>query len=69
MRKKKTEIPDDCMPKCGTCAFLQAKPGEPAGYCRRYPPVAMESEEGSYSAFPVVELVDWCGEYKRALQS
>lgn len=61
-RKK---IPDDCMPKCGSCAFFQADQGEPAGYCRRYPPKVVSSEDGEYSAFPVVEVADWCGEFLR----
>lgn len=62
---KKKEIPDDCMPKCATCAFIQIAPGEEAGYCRRYPPQVVSSDEGEYSAFPVIEVSDFCGEYRR----
>jgi hypothetical protein len=62
---RKKPIPDDCMPKCATCAFIQTEPGQDAGYCRRYPPVVVSSEEGEYSAFPVVEMIDFCGEYRR----
>lgn len=62
--KKKT-IPEDCMPKCGTCAFMQAEQGDEAGYCRRFPPQVVAGDEGEYSSFPVIEIADWCGEYKR----
>lgn len=62
---KRKPIPDDCMPKCGSCAFFQSESGDEAGYCRRYPPKVVSSEEGEYSAFPVVEVADWCGEFRR----
>lgn len=62
---KKPKLPDDCMPKCGGCAFFQSEPGEDAGYCRRYPPQVVSSEDGEYSAFPVVEVPDFCGEFRR----
>lgn len=65
--KKKT-IPEDCMPKCSTCSFMQAEPGADAGYCRRFPPVVVAADGGEYSAFPVIEHNDWCGEYRRRLQ-
>lgn len=65
MATRKKAIPDDCMPKCETCAFIEREPGSDAGYCRRYPPVVVVSEEGEYSAFPVIEVQDFCGEYKR----
>lgn len=63
MAKKK--IPDDCMPKCETCAFIEREPGADAGYCRRYPPQVVATEEGEWSAYPVIEIRDFCGEYRR----
>lgn len=65
MANRKKVIPDDCMPKCSTCVFMQIEPGADAGYCRRYPPKVIAAEEGEYSAFPVVETADWCGEFVR----
>lgn len=69
MATKKKPIPDDCMPKCLTCAFYQGEPGAEAGYCRRYPPQIVASEEGEWSGYPMTSLADWCGEYRRQLDS
>lgn len=66
---KKKPIPEDCMPKCGTCTFFQGEPGDIAGYCRRYPPVVVPDDDGNASAYPVIEIADWCGEFKRRLQA
>lgn len=61
----KKRIPEDCMPRCDTCAFMQAVPRADAGYCRRFPPAVIHSDEGSCSAYPVVKPADWCGEFVR----
>lgn len=66
---KKKPIPDDCMPKCASCAFVEMVPGEDVGYCRRLPPQVVWSDEGEFSAFPVIEVKDWCGEFKRRLSA
>lgn len=65
MATRKKQIPDDCMPKCETCAFFQSEPNADAGYCRRFPPVVVGTEEGEWSGFPMSAPSDWCGEYKR----
>ncbi|MGE5650955.1 MAG: high-potential iron-sulfur protein [Bacillota bacterium] len=62
---KKKPIPEDCMPRCGSCVFYQADPGDEAGYCRRFPPVVLPDEGGNSSAYPVVIPDDWCGEFTR----
>jgi hypothetical protein len=61
---KKKPIPDDCMPKCATCAFARFD-GDDAGFCNRYPPVFIAEEEFQGWTYAVVHITDWCGEYRR----
>lgn len=54
-------------PKCGTCGYWQ--PGHPrvadgSGFCRRYPPAVIASQQGPMAVCPVVSAdLDWCGEH------
>lgn len=64
---KPKKLPADCMPKCVSCAFGEIE-GE-GGVCHRYPPQFVVDEGEVGSAFPVVSADDWCGEYRRMLQS
>ena len=61
------KLPEDCMPKCATCAFGEID-GD-GGVCHRYPPSFVSDEDGPQSVFAVVDANDWCGEYRRRLQS
>jgi hypothetical protein len=62
---KKTKIPDDCMPKCETCAFAVIEAAYGAGSCHRFPPIFAADDEGSGFTFPGIAPLDWCGEFKR----
>lgn len=66
-RKPKAAIPEDCMPKCRTCAFGEIE-GE-GGQCRRYPPAFVVEEGEVSSAFPVVAADDFCGEFRRKVNA
>jgi hypothetical protein len=66
--KAKKPVPEDCMPKCGTCAFAEIFDGE-GGVCHRYPPAFTMGEDGPSSTFAVIVTDDWCGEYARRCQS
>lgn len=46
---------------CGTCLFYEpiARSQGRGGECRRYPP----QSAGRNSSFPIVNSVDYCGEY------
>jgi hypothetical protein len=60
------KLPSDCMPSCKNCSFLEREPKDDMGFCRRYPPVIINSGEDDYeSILPVVSLNDWCGEFNR----
>lgn len=64
------KIPDDCMPKCATCAFFVADAKEEIGDCRRLPPVVFpDGEEGLGFSFALTQADMWCGEYKRQCNS
>jgi hypothetical protein len=63
MPPKPKKLPEDCMPKCATCAFCESK-GE-GGVCHRHPPQFVVEEGAVHSAFPAVAFDDWCGEYAR----
>lgn len=63
--RKPKAIPDDCMPRCETCAFAEIDPVHAAGVCHRYPPVFLTDDEGSGFTFPGIAPLDWCGEFKR----
>jgi hypothetical protein len=67
MAQPKKPVPEDCMPRCASCAFGEID-GQ-GGVCHRYPPVFIVDEEGGGSTFAIVAADDWCGEYRRALQS
>jgi hypothetical protein len=67
LAKPKKLVPEDCMPRCSTCAFAELE-GE-GGVCHRYPPKFVMDEGEVNTGFPMIVAEDWCGEYKRALQS
>jgi hypothetical protein len=48
------------MTRCADCIYFTD-----GGNCRRYPPVAVLSEQGvvSRTIYPVVTSSDWCGEF------
>jgi len=41
------------------------EPKEELGFCRRYPPMIIEAEDGYDSCIPVTARADWCGEFIR----
>lgn len=45
-------------PKCGDCMFYHEHT------CHRFPPQIFVDVDGSGVAFPVVNKLDWCGEFK-----
>lgn len=60
------KIPDDCMPKCASCAFFVCELKEDIGMCKRYPPVVLYiGDEEFDSSFPVIPRSEWCGEFVR----
>ena len=61
----KKKLPDDCMPRCQSCAFFQADPKAEYGACHRLPPVIVVDGDGYGFTFALVEFDDWCGEFKR----
>lgn len=64
----KKVVKDDSPETCANCKFSQIEPAELAGYCRRYPPVLLEVDEGEPAfGFPVIEHRETCGEFKRNL--
>ncbi len=64
MTKKK--LPDDCMPRCSSCAFFISDPKEDMGECRRLPPVTFpDGDEGLGFSFAMTMPEMWCGEFKR----
>ena len=59
---------------CGTCLYwFHEQPENPAGLCRRYPPIplliGMQNIHGqpanaiTQSAFPPITADGWCGEH------
>lgn len=68
------ETPTPLPPEsCGTCVFYLSKADE-CGVCRRYPPSCIERSEANinyagdrlyFTAYPEVDLDQWCGEYRR----
>ena len=69
MTKKKT-IPEDCMPRCGSCAFFVADAKDELGECRRLPPYVLpDGDDGVGFSFAVTVVDYWCGEFKRKLSS
>jgi hypothetical protein len=51
---------------CGECAFYD--PSKPlrhnGGLCRRNPPVPGTNHWHSHQGFPLVDVDDWCGEWR-----
>lgn len=65
MPRKKT-LPDDCMPRCASCAFFVGDVKEDIGECRRLPPAVFpDGEEGLGFSFSLTAKQMWCGEFKR----
>lgn len=63
---RKKQIPDDCMPRCETCAFFVGDQKEDIGECRRLPPVTFpDVGEGLCFSFGITVKSMWCGEFKR----
>ena len=50
---------------CGGCEYFTGEPRNQDGVCRRYPPVAINEDGTCYFTFPSVDVVDWCGEFRR----
>jgi len=63
----KKSIPDDCMPRCKGCSFYDAEPKDEIGYCRRFPPTAIQINDEVEMVIPVFGPTDWCGEFRRAV--
>jgi hypothetical protein len=55
-------------PTCGTCGYWQTghpRVGEGSGFCRRYPPPVVASQQGPMAVCPVTSgTLDWCGEHE-----
>lgn len=50
---------------CWTCRFFVEDAENPDfGECHRYPRVGLVDEEGPFWAYPTMECLDWCGEFK-----
>ena len=59
------EITTNDVEDCTQCKYSDMAPDGQAGYCRRYPPIAIHDEEGADFTFPVIDPADWCGEFAR----
>ena len=60
------KLPDDCMPKCLTCAFFTREKDNDIGECHRFPPTLIPEDDGQCSfSFAYTDSIAWCGEYKR----
>lgn len=64
-KQRKQALPDDCMPKCATCAFFNKEPKDEIGLCRRYPPVVLIINDEPEMIIPATTPEDWCGEFRR----
>lgn len=51
--------------QCEHCVHFRIESGDETGECRRYPPTLFCGEDASWSAFPRVAPVTWCGEFTR----
>jgi hypothetical protein len=70
MRKAKTTpIVPDRVQSCDSCRHRMAR--EDFHECRRYPPTIVldMSSGGHYSAYPMVGLAEYCGEWAPKLNS
>jgi hypothetical protein len=67
---RKKSVPDDCMPRCASCAFFVGDPKEEIGDCRRYPPTTFpDGDEGLGFSFSITVSNMWCGEFIRKCDS
>lgn len=61
-----SKIPDDCMPRCGSCAFFKADKNGDLGECHRFPPTLLPEDNGGVSfSFILTATDEWCGEFIR----
>lgn len=60
------EMPEDCLPTCGTCNAFVSEPGDDEwGECHANPPTPILIEDASVYAFPVVPSKEWCRKWER----
>lgn len=50
------------MNSCEACKFFLAN-DENQGLCRRFPPAAVATTEGTFAIFPPMLNEGWCGEH------
>ncbi|HEY0063161.1 MAG TPA: high-potential iron-sulfur protein [Telluria sp.] len=52
---------------CESCRFFLANKTDEFGFCRRYPPKAVQADDGTETTLsaPTASTSDWCGEYQR----
>jgi len=50
------------MNSCQACKFFLAN-DENQGICRRFPPAAVATPEGTFAIFPPMLNEGWCGEH------
>lgn len=57
------------MEQCLFCRHFRAdiEDEDGLGECRRFPPVVVADEDGAYSAFPLIDEEQVCGEFQRKL--
>jgi len=60
-----SKIPDDCMPRCSSCAFFNPNKNSDIGECHRYPPTLLPDEQGVSFSFQLTAADEWCGEFIR----
>lgn len=62
----KKRLPDDCLPRCGTCEFFkQDSPLDEGGSCIRFPRQATVIADEVFWSYPEQDATDCCGEFKR----
>ena len=65
-RGNASKIPDDCMPRCSSCAFFKADKNGDLGECHRLPPTLLPEADGGVSfSFALTAIDEWCGEFVR----
>jgi hypothetical protein len=70
VKKPKPQLkPQPEKESCESCRFYLPNKDDPYGYCRRYPPTFVTTDEGGGFMDPSTEDSDWCGEFSRKLQS
>jgi hypothetical protein len=61
-----SKIPDDCMPRCLSCAFFKPDKEADLGECHRLPPILLPESDGGVSfCFALTASEEWCGEFVR----